>query len=333
MIQARELRKVYPTGVGPVEALRGIDLGVAEGELVAFLGPNGAGKSTCLRILTTLLRPTSGTARVAGHDVATEPAAVRRRIGYVGQGNGAGYYHQVRDELVTQGRAYGLRWDAARARADALLEAFSLAGLAKRNAGSLSGGQRRRLDVAMGLVHEPPLLFLDEPTTGLDPQHRADLWAHVMDVRRRLGTTIVLTTHYLEEADRMAERVLVIDEGRLIADGPPERLKADLAGGGLAVTLEDHGALGAATGVAERVGGGSVETVAAPGGPTVRLRVPRPHEALPGFLQALHAAGVSVRSAEASQPTLDDVFLALTGRSLRDEGSARAETEITEVAA
>jgi len=325
VIEARELRKTYRTAAGAVEALKGVSIDVAPGELVAFLGPNGAGKSTCLRVLTTLLLPTAGRARVAGHDVLREPAAVRRRIGYVGQGHGAGYYHQVRDELVTQGRAYGLGWRAARARAEELLAAFRLEGLADRNAGTLSGGQQRRLDVAMGLVHEPPLLFLDEPTTGLDPQNRANLWAHVLEVRRRSGTTVVLTTHYLEEADAMAERVLVIDDGRVIADGTPARLKEDLAGDGLAVTLASADDVGAAAAVAARFGGeGGVERQDGPDGPALRLRVPKAHEVLPALLKALDAAGVAVRAAEASRPTLDDVFLALTGRSLRDEGTADA---------
>ncbi len=323
MIEARGLSKTYPSPGGPVEALKGIDLSVVEGELVAFLGPNGAGKSTCLRILTTLLAPTGGTARVAGHDVQHEPAAVRRKIGYIGQGNGAGYYHRVSDELVTQGRAYGLDWAAARRRADELLEAFGLTALAKRNAGSLSGGQRRRLDVAMGLVHEPPLLFLDEPTTGLDPQNRANLWTYVLDVRRRFGTTVVLTTHYLEEADAMAERVLVIDDGRLIADGTSGALKEGLAGDGLRVTLSEETELEAARQVALRFCGEEDLRAEVVGGQTVlTLRVPRAHELLPTLLRALDEAGAAVSSAEASRPTLDDVFLSLTGRSLRDEGAA-----------
>ncbi|MCK9247522.1 MAG: ATP-binding cassette domain-containing protein [Solirubrobacteraceae bacterium] len=221
MINAEGLTRTFRVDDETVEAVRGIDLRVDEGELVAFLGPNGAGKSTTLRMLTTLLPPTSGRATVAGHDIAADPDGVRRRIGYVGQGDGAGHSHRVRDELVTQGRAYGMSRAASDARADELLEALQLTELADRKASMLSGGQRRRLDVA--------LLFLDEPSTGLDPQSRANLWGHILRLRAETGMTIFLTTHYLDEADGMAERVMVMDTGRVIADDTAAGLKADLA--------------------------------------------------------------------------------------------------------
>src|SRR3954447_25605726 len=211
-----------------VEAVRGLDLEVGPGELVAFLGPNGAGKSTTLRMLTPLLEPTSGTARVAGHDVVSERRAVRRSIGYVGQGNGAGHTQRGRDELVSQGRAFGLTRGAAHARAEELLGAFDLTEQAMRPVSTLSGGQRRRLDIAIGLVHTPALLFLDEPSTGLDPQNRANLQEQVRRLHDEQGTTIVLTTHYLEEADAIADRVVVIDHGRVIADDTASRLKSAL---------------------------------------------------------------------------------------------------------
>jgi len=316
MIRARGLTKSFKVKKETITAVDGIDLDVAEGELVAFLGPNGAGKSTTLRLLTTLADPTAGTATVAGHDIAREPAAVRRRIGYIGQGNGAGHYHHVRDEVVVQGRAYGLGWRDAGRRADELLEALQLTPMAKRTAGTLSGGQRRRLDIAMGLVHAPPLLFLDEPSTGLDPQNRANLWEHVLEVRERFGTTLFLTTHYLDEADTFAQRVLVIDHGRVIADDTPERLKADLAGDTIFLGLDtpdDAASVGdAAAGLP-----GLHEFVA--DGTEVRLRVPGGNRVLPEFLRALDQRAVRVRSAEVARPTLDDVFLALTGRSLREE--------------
>lgn len=205
MIHARGLTRVFTMKKEAVEAVRGIDLDVEAGQLVAFLGPNGAGKSTTLRMLTTLLPPTSGTATVAGHDVARDPAAVRSRIGYVGQRNSAGEEFHVRDELVTQGRCYGLRRKEAAARADELLDLLDLAPLARRVPGTLSGGQRRRLDIALGLIHRPDLLFLDEPSTGLDPKSRAEIWEHILRLRATYGTTLFLTTHYLEEADNMAE--------------------------------------------------------------------------------------------------------------------------------
>ncbi|GAA1725399.1 ATP-binding cassette domain-containing protein [Nonomuraea bangladeshensis] len=292
-----------------MEAVRGLDLDVEAGQLTAFLGPNGAGKSTTLRILTTLLPPTSGTATVAGHDVAAEPAAVRARIGYVGQRGSAGEEFRVRDELVTQGRCYGLRPREAAARADELLDLLDLAPLAKRTPGTLSGGQRRRLDLAIGLVHRPDLLFLDEPSTGLDPKSRAEIWQHILRLREAYGTTLFLTTHYLEEADTMAERVVIIDNGRVIADGTSEQLKNDLAGDLITLTT---GTADDAARAAAAVGGTAEGT-------TVRLRVPNAAAALPECLRTLDAKLIEVVTAETARPTLDDVFLALTGRSLADD--------------
>ena len=303
-ISARGLARSF----GAVEALRGIDLEVAEGELVAFLGPNGAGKSTSLRMLTTLLAPTAGTATVAGHDVRTDPAGVRRLIGYVGQGNGAGHAQRVADELVSQGRAYGLSRSDAKTRAAELLEALELAPLAGRRVGTLSGGQRRRLDVALGLVHRPRLLFLDEPSTGLDPQSRANLWEHVLRLRREHAMTIFLTTHYLDEADTMAERVMVMDAGRVIADDTAANLKRDHVGDRVVVTTPDAAAVAAyARGFGPSVDvDGQVVTLSVPDGPAV----------LPALLRA--CSDLEITAAEVRRPTLDDVFLALTGRSLRE---------------
>ena len=259
VIQTRALVKRFKAKGQDVEAVCGLDLEVRAGELVAFLGPNGAGKSTSLRMLTTLLAPTSGTAIVAGHDVVADPAAVRRRIGYIGQGNGAANSHLPIDELYTQGLAYGLSRTEARSRAGELIAALGLEACATRKVSTLSGGQRRRVDVALGLVHRPTILFLDEPSTGLDPQNRANLAAQIRRLRDEHGTTIFFTTHYMEEADQLAERVIVFDHGRVIADDTPDNLKSRLAGD---------------------------------------------HERLVPY-----------------RPTLDDVFLSLTGRSLR-EGAA-----------
>ncbi|MEU6726048.1 ATP-binding cassette domain-containing protein [Nonomuraea wenchangensis] len=309
MIHTRALTRTFKVKKEKVEAVRGLDLDVEAGQLTAFLGPNGAGKSTTLRILTTLLPPTSGTATVAGHDVATEPAAVRSRIGYVGQRGSAGEEFRVRDELVTQGRCYGLRPREAAARADELLDLLDLAPLAKRTPGTLSGGQRRRLDLAIGLVHRPDLLFLDEPSTGLDPKSRAEIWQHILRLREAYGTTLFLTTHYLEEADTMAERVVIIDNGRVIADGTSEQLKNDLAGDLITLTT---GTADDAARAAAAIGGTAEGT-------TVRLRVPNAAAALPECLRTLDAKLIEVVTAETSRPTLDDVFLALTGRSLADD--------------
>ncbi len=310
--------------------MTGIDLDVEPGELVAFLGPNGAGKSTTLRMLTTLLPPTSGRAVVAGRDVASDPAAVRLRIGYVGQRTSAGENFRARDELVTQGRAYGLSTRDASRRADEVLDLFDLTPLATRTPGTLSGGQRRRLDLALGLVHRPALLFLDEPTTGLDPTSRAEVWRHILRLRTECGTTLFFTTHYLAEADEMAERVVVIDKGRITADGTAERLKSDLAGDLVTVTTDDPTA---AAEVARRldasvssdssassvsVSSVSVSSVSVEGS-AVRLRVAHAGRMLPPYLRALDAAGIKVHAAETARPTLDDVFLTLTGRTLEEE--------------
>ncbi|WP_214415291.1 ATP-binding cassette domain-containing protein [Sphaerisporangium fuscum] len=315
MIHARGLTRSFRVRRETVEAVRGVDLDVEAGGLVAFLGPNGAGKSTCLRILTTLLPPTSGTATVAGHDVTADPAGVRARIGYVGQKNSAGESYRVLDELVTQGRCYGLSRAQARLRAEEVMRMLDLEPLARRTPGTLSGGQRRRLDIALGLVHRPDLLFLDEPTTGLDPQSRADIWDHILRLRAEHGTTVFMTTHYLEEADNMAERVVIIDHGRVIADGTAERLKSDLAGDHVTVTTRDEQEAATAALVAERVAGPEGVTAE---GTVVRLRVAHAGASLPEYLRALEAAGVKAVTAETARPTLDDVFLALTGRSLRE---------------
>ncbi len=320
MIQTHALARSFGSGKQTVEAVRGIDLDVAAGELVAFLGPNGAGKSTTLRMLTSLLPPTSGTARVAGRDVTTDPAAVRARIGYIGQKDGAGHNYRVWDELRMQGRFYGLDTRTTTTRGTALLESLDLDGLRMRKVSTLSGGQKRRLDLALGLIHAPGLLFLDEPSTGMDPQNRANLWEHIARLRAERGTTIVLTTHYLEEADSMAERVVVIDHGRIIADDTPAALKADLAGDRITVSVAtpDAGTARAVVGrfgreLRERAAGADVE---------LSFRVHAGPTRLPLVLRELAARGVEVRAATLRQPTLDDVFLTLTGRSLREGADA-----------
>jgi ABC-2 type transport system ATP-binding protein len=319
MIQARGLARSFRTRRGTVEAVRGVDIDVAHGELVGFLGPNGAGKTTTLRMLTTLLAPTAGTATVAGCDLLADPVGVRRRIGYVGQAGGAGPDCPVLDELVLQGRLYGLPPGPARARGTELLGQLDLAGTERRLAGTLSGGQRRRLDIAMGLVHVPGLLFMDEPTTGLDPQSRANLWQHIRALRAEHGMTLFLTTHYLDEADALCDRILVIDCGRIVAEGSPDELKRTVAGDTVALGTDAPGrtaqlaqALPGATGLAVD-------------GTTVRFRVPQGSTALPVLLRELDAAGIALESVEVHRPTLDDVFLTLTGRSLRDAESGAPE--------
>ncbi|WP_204765655.1 ATP-binding cassette domain-containing protein [Lentzea nigeriaca] len=315
MIRTSALTKRFTVKKETVEAVRGLDLRVTRGEMVALLGPNGAGKSTTLRMLTTLLPPTSGEAEVAGFDVVTRQREVRARIGYIGQGNGAGHSQRGRDELVSQGRAYGLSVADARTRAQELIDSLDLGAVADRVVSSLSGGQRRRLDIAMGLIHAPELLFLDEPSTGLDPQNRANLQEHVVRMHAEHGTTIVLTTHYLDEADALADRVIVIDHGKLIADDTPERLKADHAGDRITLTFDSEDEL-------RRAEGHTLGIAAVHNGLTLTLRAAGGRHLVPKLMRGFDEAGVQVSAVEVARPTLDDVFLALTGRSLREENQA-----------
>ncbi|MFI7612588.1 ABC transporter ATP-binding protein [Nonomuraea terrae] len=222
MIRTAGLGKTFDGGV---QAVKGVDITVEPGEIVGFLGPNGAGKTTTMRMLTTLLRPTSGTATVAGHDLSGEPREVRGRIGYVAQGSGLALATPLKDDLELQGRLYGLSRREVAARAEEVLARLELTGLDARPAAALSGGQRRRFDIAFALLHDPVLLFLDEPTTGLDPQSRAALWDHIRALRAEHGMTVFLTTHYLEEADALCDRLIVIDHGAIVAGGTPAELK------------------------------------------------------------------------------------------------------------
>ncbi|GGW19039.1 ABC transporter ATP-binding protein [Streptomyces capoamus] len=238
VISTAGLARTFRTKAGPVDAVRCVDLTVHEGEILGFLGPNGAGKTTTLRMLTTLLKPTGGAATVAGCDLATDPAGVRRASGYVAQSGGADPQITVREELVTQGRLYRLPKAEAVARAAELAEELDLTSLLDRKTGALSGGQRRRLDIAMALTHRPKVLFLDEPTTGLDPAGRADLWTLVRRLRDEHGTTVFLTTHYLDEADALADRLVIVDRGTVAAEGTPNALRLRHAGS-LDATLQD----------------------------------------------------------------------------------------------
>ncbi|HEX7308700.1 ATP-binding cassette domain-containing protein [Lentzea sp.] len=309
MIKARGLARRFTTKAGPVDAVRGVDVDVAEGELVGFLGPNGAGKSTTLRMLTTLLRPTAGTAVIAGHDLLTDPAGVRRNIGYVGQKNGASPEQRVAEELEFQARFYGLAKHDARAKVADLLDRFDLTGLEKRAVITLSGGQQRRLDIAMGMLHDPRLLFLDEPSTALDPQSRRNLWEHIRQLRAD-GTTVFLTTHYLDEADFLCDRLLVIDHGAIVGEGSPDELK-DGVSGDLVVLGTPQAVL-----VSEKFENAAVD------GEQVSFRIPNGDRALPGLLRDLDNIGVELHSVQVHRPTLDDVFLTMTGRSLREDSNA-----------
>jgi ABC-2 type transport system ATP-binding protein len=324
VIDSRGLARTFKTRKGVVEAVRGVDFDVAEGELVGFLGPNGAGKTTTLRMLTTLLVPTAGTATVAGVELRDDPVEVRRRIGYVAQTGGAGTDVPVGEELITHGRLYRLSAREATRRAGELYERLDLLGLERRLARTLSGGQKRRLDIAMGLIHQPRLLFLDEPTTGLDPQSRSNLWQHIRSLRDDHGVTVFLTTHYLDEADALCDRVMVIDAGRIIASGTPEELKRTVSGDAISLTVEDPQHVGKAAEIAGQLPGAHEVTS---DGNALRFRVARGDAVLVALLRELDSAGISMSSVQVHRPTLDDVFLTLTGRALRD-----AETEAGDVA-
>jgi ABC-2 type transport system ATP-binding protein len=317
MIHTERLTRHFVSKKEIIEAVKGVDIDVSAGELVAFLGPNGAGKSTTLRMLTTLLPPTSGKAWVAGASITAEPARVRSRIGYIGQGDGAGHSFRVMDELVMQGRFYGMNGSDSLARARELTKTLDLTSLEKRRVSTLSGGQRRRLDIALGLMHSPGLLFLDEPSTGMDPHNRANLWEHISRLRDQQETTIVLTTHYLEEADSHAERVLVIDHGEIIANDTAANLKATLAGDRITITVDSASVAAASAVVAER--GSDLSSSNGSREVTIAGRFEQGTRTLPRLLRELDHAGVEVHAADVRVPTLDDVFLSLTGRSLREE--------------
>ena len=327
MIEARGLVQVFQTKQGKkkteVRAVDGVDLDIAEGEVVGFLGPNGAGKTTTLRMLTTLLKPTEGTARVAGYDVATQSADVRRSIGYVSQAGGVSSYARAGEEVMDHGRLYGRSQAEVEKRGKELFEQLQLDGLWERTARTMSGGQKRRLDIAMGLIHDPSLIFLDEPTTGLDPQARANLWEHIADLRRRHGATICLTTHYLDEADALSDRIVIIDRGRIVASDTPDNLKAAVAGDLVDLEVADPERVAEAARQLDSL----TEADVTVNDRRVTGRIPRAGRAVPGLLRDLDHAGIVLDAIEVHRPTLDDVFLELTGRSLRDAEAAAESTQ------
>ena len=323
MIHARGLARTFRTRTGDVDAVRGVDLDVAKGEIVGFLGPNGAGKTTTLRMLTTLLAPTRGEATVAGVDLRGDPAGVRRRIGYVAQSGSTAGAALAGEEVVDHALLYGVDRAVATARGRELFEQLELDGLWERKCSTLSGGQRRRLDIAMGLVHVPTLIFLDEPTTGLDPQARANLWNHVRALRDDRGSTVFLTTHYLEEADALCDRILVIDHGTIVAEGSPEQLKQQVTGDSIVLEASSPADAAQMATVAAALPGASKPTI---DGLLVEVRVQSGSALLTPLLRALDAQGLDLVGIELRRPTLDDVFLTLTGRSLRDGEPVQAPT-------
>jgi ABC-2 type transport system ATP-binding protein len=320
VIETHDLRKSFGRGKRKVEAVKGVNMRVDAGEIFGFLGPNGAGKTTTLRMLATLLTPDGGSASVVGFDLRRAPGKVRERIGYVSQSGGAERPVTARENLVLQAQFYGMSRSAAKTRAAEMLHALDLESYGDRKVSTYSGGQRRRLDIALGMVHRPTLLFLDEPTTGLDPQSRAHMWDEVRRVREE-GTTIFITTHYLDEADALCDRLAIMDGGLLVAEGTPTELKRQIAGDAITVGLR-----GEVVSQGERVlreqpyvrelSATAPDVPGAEG--VIRLYVDHGEQALPQVLRTLDGAGVTATSISLARPSLDDVFLRQTGRSLRD---------------
>jgi ABC-2 type transport system ATP-binding protein len=310
-IEAEGLEKTYPGGV---RALDGLSFAVEAGSIFGLLGPNGAGKSTTVKVLTTLTRPDGGSARVAGHDVLRDPAAVRKAIGVVAQKSGFDREATGIENLVLQGQMFGMSTRDAKARGAELLERFGLADAARRIARTYSGGMARRLDIAIGLMHRPQVLFLDEPTTGLDPEVRADMWDEISRLANEEGLTILLTTHYLEEADKLAGNLAIVDGGRVVAEGTPEALKGELRGDAIHVELVEP-PNGAVDGALAPLDGVREVTIEAR---TLRARADHGASAVPAVLAALEGAGVRVASVTVARPSLDDVYLRHAGRSFEE---------------
>lgn len=315
MISAHGLKRVYKTGKSEINAVRGVDLMVKRGEIVGFLGPNGAGKTTTLKMLCTLLEPTDGTGTVAGCDLRADSEGVRRRIGYVSQSGSTLGDALAGNEIVDHARLYGIDKKTATERGKALLAALDLDGIWDRKCNALSGGQRRRLDIVMGLINEPMLVFLDEPSTGLDPQSRANLWGHISKLRDEMGTTVFITTHYMDEADQLCDRILVMDNGEIVAEGTQAELKKRISGDLVSITVADEANVSVAAELAGQLEGADTPVVE---GCTVSLHVPEGGSVLPRLLRDLDRKDIEIIGVELKRPTLDDVFLTLTGRSLRE---------------
>ncbi|MFE9652870.1 ATP-binding cassette domain-containing protein [Micromonospora sp. NPDC006431] len=318
MIETRGLRKSFRSRAGretkTVDAVRGVNLDVAEGEIFGFLGPNGAGKTTTLRMLATLIEPDGGEATIAGADLRKDPAEVRRRIGYVAQGGSTWDESTAREELVLHARLYGIGKAEAHRRAARALDAFQLSDYADRKCKTYSGGQRRRVEIALGIIHEPKIVFLDEPTTGLDPQSRAHMWDEIRRLRAE-GMTVFITTHYLDEADALCDRIAIMDHGEVVAEGTPAELKREISGEVVLVGLDAAATPRAAELLDTEAYVNKLETVDEGG---LRLYVDEGATAIPQVLRRLDGAGLDLRSIELHRPSLDDVFLTKTGRSLRE---------------
>jgi ABC-2 type transport system ATP-binding protein len=317
-IEAIELRKTYPPDV---RALDGLSMSVGSGTIFGLLGPNGAGKSTTVRVLATLSRPDSGSAHVAGIDVLADPVRVRRAIGVVGQKHGAAPEATGRENLVSQGEFYGITGRELKRRVAGSLDRFGLTDAADRPVKTYSGGMQRRLDIALGLLHRPQVLFLDEPTTGLDPEARAEMWREIERLAAEELMTILITTHYMEEADRLASRLAIVDRGRIVVEGTPAALKSDLRGDTIQIELADPGDVGARVAL-ERVGEVGEARLE---GRTLYARASDGGAAIPAVLAALEAHGVKATSVTLARPSLDDVYLRHAGRAFHTVDSEHEE--------
>ncbi len=316
ILQCDDLRKTF---AGGFEAVRGVTFAIDEGEAFGLLGPNGAGKTTTMRMLGTLLTPSGGSATVAGHDVVREAGAVRRAIGFAMQEAGLARYATGREHLLMMGRLYGLSRAQARSRSDELLTLFGLEEAADRQVRTYSGGMRRRIDLACGLVHRPRLLFLDEPTTGVDPTSRAALWDELRRLQRD-GVSLFLTTHYLEEADRLCDRLAIVDRGVIVVRGTPDELKAEVGADVVTVGLEDSDP-GAAVTALEPLGRVRVGS----GGRSIALELTDGAAAVAGIVERLRGAGIVPATITVARPTLDDVFLRYTGATIEESEQAQPE--------
>jgi ABC-2 type transport system ATP-binding protein len=318
-VETEGLAKTYPN---KVQALKGVSFIVATGTVFALLGPNGAGKSTIVKILSTLSLPSAGHARIVGRDVVREPERVRRLIGLVAQKSAVDLEATAAENLTLQGQLYGLSGAELRGRVSGLLERFNLADARKRIARTLSGGMQRKLDVAMGLIHQPQVLFLDEPTTGLDPEARADMWREIARLAREDGLTVMLTTHYLEEADHLAQHVAIIDHGQIVIEGTPDGLKGELRGDAIQVELASAVPEADLRAALSSLGAQLREITIE--GRSLRARVDSGASALPAVLAALDAASIRAATATVARPSLDDVYLRHTGHTYSQDNSKGA---------
>lgn len=319
IVKTQNLTKIFP---GDIRAVDGIDFNVEAGEIFAFLGPNGAGKTTTIKILNTLILPTSGTAQVAGFDVVKNPAEVRKRVGYAAQDVGVDEHATGRENLTLYAHLYRLEGSVIKQRVKEIFEIVDLTGFEDRMVSSYSGGMRKRLDLAMSLIHQPQVVFLDEPTTGLDPQTRAYLWDYIKNLAKEMGIAIFLTTHYMDEADRLADRIAIIDLGKIMTIGTSEDLKRSI--GGDVVTLtppveKDEERKEFVQQAEEILTGKPFVLQMKPADGELAVYVNDGGGAIPAIMQAMNSRGIDIKTISMSRPSLDDVFLKYTGRTMRSE--------------